>query len=328
MKHGQSNSARIEAYSAKNMKSKNQINLLKQYQDNTGTIDNLMTSMMASIDGLHYLKNTSAQRALISELNEAYPFVELIYSVDENGVQTTESAYAKNVSERHRRNLGIGSDRSERPYMIAAKESKGKIIITKPYLSNITHKLSISAVQHVVERSGEGAGYFIININLQRLINYLNGNELISKINPWFKLYYGVIGTMLIGVAVLLVYASAASMYKLIFSGSDIETSSFGIVVMITLGMSIFDLGKTILEEEVLFDKSMGHHETTQRTISRFMTAIIIAVSIEALLLMFKSLFNGTDGGQLMNAVWMLMSAVGMLIALGIFNFLSSHAKK
>lgn len=310
------------------MRTKNQINLLKQYQENIKTIDNLMESMMASINGHQYINNSSRQNDLANELSQAYPFVELLYSVDEKGVQTTESAYAKNVSDRHRRNLGIGSDRSERPYMIAAKESKSRVIITKPYLSNITHKLSISSIQHVVERNGEGAGYLVININLQRLINYLSGNELVNKITPWFKVYYGVIGAMLIAVALLLVYASGKSMYHLLASGDDIETSSFGIVVMITLGMSIFDLGKTILEEEVLFDKSMGHHETTQRTISRFMTAIIIAVSIEALLLMFKSLFNNSDGEQLMNAVWMLMSAVAMLVALGAFNFLSSNSKK
>lgn len=310
------------------MRTKNQINLLKQYQENIKTIDNLMESMMTSINGHYYINNSSQQKELINELSQAYPFVELLYSVDEKGVQTTDSAYANNVSERHRRSLGIGSDRSERPYMIAAKESKSRVIITKPYLSNITHKLSISAVQNVIDHEEKGAGYLIININLQRLINYLNGNELANKINPWFKIYYGIIGIMLISVALLLVYASGKSMYHLIASGNEIETSSFGIVVMITLGMSIFDLGKTILEEEVIFDKSMGHHETTQRTISRFMTAIIIAVSIEALLLMFKSLFNNSDGEQLMNAVWMLMSAVGMLVALGIFNFLSNSAKK
>lgn len=107
---------------------------------------------------------------------------------------------------------------------------------------------------------------------------------------------------MLIMVAVLLVYASAVSMYQLFYSGSNIKTDSFGIVVLITLVMSIFDLGKTIIEE-VLYDKSMRHGESTQRTISRFMTAIIIAVSIEALLLMFKSLFNDGIDNQLMNTV-------------------------
>ncbi|MDR5903560.1 hypothetical protein [Halomonas icarae] len=287
-----------------------------------------MESMMTSINGHHYINNSSKQRELAIELSQAYPFVELLYSVDEAGVQTTESAYAKNVSDRHRRNLGIGSDRSERPYMIAAKESKSRVIITKPYLSNITHKLSISSIQHVNEKNSVDSGYLVININLQRLINYLSGNELANKITPWFKIYYGTIGVMLIAVALLLVYASVKSMYFALASGENIETSSFSIVVMITLGMSIFDLGKTILEEEVLFDKSMGHHETTQRTISRFMTAIIIAVSIEALLLMFKSLFNDVDGRQLMNAVWMLMSSVAMLVALGVFNFLSSNSKK
>lgn len=308
------------------MRTKNQINLLKDYQENITTINNLMESMMCSINGQFYLRKTTKQQLLIDEISEAYPFVELIYSVNESGVQTSESVYSPHVSERHHRHLGIGSDRSERPYMVAAKESKSCVVITKPYLSNVTHKLSISAVQHVIEEDQGRNGYLIININLQRLISYLSGNDLIQKINPWFKFYYGIVGAMLIMVAVLLVYASAVSMYQLFSSGSNIETDSFGIVVLITLGMSIFDLGKTIIEE-VLYDKSMKHGESTQRTISRFMTAIIIAVSIEALLLMFKSLFNDGIDNQLMNAVWMLMSSVAMLIALGIYNFLSSVKK-
>lgn len=44
------------------------------------------------------------------------------------------------------------------------------------------------------------------------------------------------------------------------------------------------------------------------------MTAIIIAVSIESLLLMFKSLLNtGSNGDQLTYAVLMLLSAVAMM---------------
>ena len=92
----------------------------------------------------------------------------------------------------------------------------------------------------------------------------------------------------------------------------------------VTLGMSSFDLGKTILEEEVLVNKDIHHHDTTRRTISRFMAAIIIAVSIEALLLMFKSLLGGGDGGAaLINAVWMLLAAVAMLAGLGVYLRLS-----
>ena len=90
--------------------------------------------------------------------------------------------------------------------------------------------------------------------------------------------------------------------------------------------MSIFDLGKTILEEEVLVSKDNRHHLSSRRTISRFMTTIIIAISIEALLLIFRALLEvPSDTKQLYSAVWILLSAVAMMVGLGVYLRLSQN---
>jgi len=81
------------------------------------------------------------------------------------------------------------------------------------------------------------------------------------------------------------------------------------------------------LEEEVLVSKDINHYNSTRRTIMRFMSAIIIAVSIEALLLMFKSVLNPANG-QLMNGVWMLFSGVGLLAGLGVYLTLSRDSEQ
>ncbi|MFT2111563.1 hypothetical protein [Marinomonas sp. 2405UD68-3] len=96
---------------------------------------------------------------------------------------------------------------------------------------------------------------------------------------------------------------------------------------MITLGLAIFDFGKTILEEEVLVSIDINHYNSTRWTIMRFMSAIIIAVSIEALLLMLKSVLN-PNIDQLMNGVWMLWSGVGLLAGLGLYLKLSRDTWK
>lgn len=56
----------------------------------------------------------------------------------------------------------------------------------------------------------------------------------------------------------------------------------------------MFDLGKTRLENAVLMHKDVYRHSATRRTITRFMAIILIAVSIEGLLLMFKSAPSST----------------------------------
>ncbi|WP_409524524.1 hypothetical protein [Nitrincola sp. MINF-07-Sa-05] len=309
------------------MSTSNQIHLLQRYQQHEQTIHLLMESMMTSLNIRELIFDRSAQLQTVEHLSRAYPFVELMYSLDSKGVQRMDSAYAPNVSERKRRSLGQGSDRSSRPYVVAARDSINTVAVTRPYLSSATHQLSVSTALHLVDDDGEDQGYLVLNFNLQRLISYLSGDARRSRVHPWFQSIYGLIGGMLVLVSIMLLYSAGASMYHLFETRGNIATGAFGIVIIITLGMSIFDLGKTILEEEVLVDKDIHHYDTTRRTISRFMAAIIIAVSIEALLLMFKALLNdgasSIAGTELIDAVWMLMAAVAMLAGLGVYLYLS-----
>ena len=67
----------------------------------------------------------------------------------------------------------------------------------------------------------------------------------------------------------------------------------FGVVIYLTLALAIFDLGKTTLEEEMLLYKDTLRHSSTRRTITRFIAVIIIAVSIDALLVIFKFALSG-----------------------------------
>jgi len=72
--------------------------------------------------------------------------------------------------------------------------------------------------------------------------------------------------------------------------------------------------------------KDIFRHSSTRRTITRFVGAILIAVSIESLLLMFKAALG--EGDQLVKAVWMMLAAVGLLIGLGIYVYLGSKAEE
>ncbi|MEC8485234.1 MAG: hypothetical protein VXY99_15560, partial [Pseudomonadota bacterium] len=66
----------------------------------------------------------------------------------------------------------------------------------------------------------------------------------------------------------------------------------------------------------------INHYQSSRRTIMRFMSAIIIAVTIEALLLMFKSVLS-SNVQNIQFGVWMLLSGVGLLAGLGAYLRLS-----
>ena len=100
---------------------------------------------------------------------------------------------------------------------------------------------------------------------------------------------------------------------------------AFSAIIFLTLALAVFDLGKTILEEEVLLHKDIFRHSAIRRTITRFIAAILIAVSIEGLLLLFKGSLGQSE--LLWPAVGVMGCAVGLLLALGLYVFLGARAE-
>ncbi|HET8902816.1 MAG TPA: hypothetical protein VFN16_02360 [Saccharospirillum sp.] len=301
------------------------LHLVSSYQQDRAAINGLIESIVSSLDRISLLTDPNAQQEEVAHLSKAYPFIEMLYSLDELGKQLLPSAYGQGVTEPTRRTLGQNSDRSHRPYFQAAHRNPGAITVSEPYLSSATHRLAISAVLRFNRNDNanpaETPGYLVLNLNLQALIAYLNNDQLRYRFHPAFRAVYALIGSVLIAVSGLLLWASLESLLGTILTPSHIATDSFGVVILITLSLAIFDLGKTIIEEEVFVHKDIHHHGSTERTITRFMSAILIAISIEALLLMFKSLLGESD--QLIQAVYMMLSAVALLIGLGIYLKLS-----
>src|SRR5690606_29941165 len=209
-------------------------------------------------------------------------------------------------------------------YYSRARDNIKAITITQPYLSSATHQLAISAVQRFVDAE-KTTRYLVINFNLEKLITFLNGDGFRRIVHPLFQIVYGVIGIMLVAVSMLWLCSAGASLYEMIHEHANTATQAFQSVILVTLGLAIFDLGKTILEEEVLLHKDIHHTGSTRRTIARFMSAIVIAVSIESLLLMFKSLLG--DATHLNSAVFMLIAAVALLVGLGVYLKLTSEKK-
>ncbi len=298
------------------MTPRNYLYLLQNYERYQEQIERLIMSIMTAQAKPVGLPNVSTLESSIEQMQQSYPFVELLYYVDEQGVQVTESAIAKNVKDAKKREAGIGSDRSNRPYYKAALNNKNSATVTDPYLSTATHQLAISGVRRFTQSDG-AAHYLVLNINLEQLIAFLNGDSLRNLVHPVFQVIYALIGVMLVVVSMVLLFAAGQSLFEMLLENTKTANQAFHSVILITLGLAIFDLGKTILEEEVLLHKDIHHSGSTRRTISRFMSAIVIAVSIESLLLMFKSLLG--DATYLNSAVFMLFAAVALLVGLGVY---------
>lgn len=306
------------------MTPRNYLFLLKKYDEYKIQIERLLESIITALSPTRLENSNEMLNEIVNRLHKSYPFVELIYCLNAQGIQMTESAAAPKIADSKRREPGINSDRSNRVYYTLARDNQVSTTVTQPYLSSATHQLAISAVQRFTASNNE-THYLVINFNLEKLISFLNGDSLRRVIHPFFQVVYGVIGVMLVLVSALLLFSAGQSLYEMIHEHTNTATQAFQSVILVTLGLAIFDLGKTILEEEVLLHKDIHHSGSTRRTISRFMSAIVIAVSIESLLLMFKSLLG--DATHLHNAVWMLFAAVALLVGLGAYLKLTSEKK-
>ena len=302
------------------------LNTIERYHEYRVAIRELLGSILTGISHDQLFADPAALRTAMCDVAAHYPFVSLLFTLDARGTQTSDNIYCPR---RHQavRAEGCGKDRSQRPYFQPTDPSTG-VIVTEPYLSTASGTLCISASLRGKDAQENILGYTVIDIDLGETIEFLMGDVLRRRFQPGFRAVYSLIVAGLFAVVVALLWAAFTDIARLFEAGQTREAvhlRPFGVIIFLTLGLAVFDLGKTILEEEVLMHKDIFRHSSTRRTITRFVAAILIAVSIEALLLMFKAALGQSEG--MLAAVWMMFTAIGLLIGLGIYVFLGAQAE-
>lgn len=303
------------------------ISVIEKYDEHRTAVQNLLGSILTCFaDDKLFEQGEEELKALLNSLCDYYPFISLLYLLDANGRQICRnvpgSIYAGLPSS------GQGIDRSRRPYFVQAQGREG-VVVTEPYLSSVKRELCLSAIQKVYNSDGQTIGHVVLDYDLTATVAFLTGDSKRIHFEPYFKTVYSLIVLGLFTVSVVLLYLAAVECIALLSSGLSVlglKSIPFGVVIYLTLALAIFDLGKTTLEEEVLLHKDIFRHSSTRRTITRFIAAIIIAVSIEALLMIFKAALQG-GGAYIIQAVWVILAAAVLLLSLGVYVFLGSRAE-
>jgi len=97
-------------------------------------------------------------------------------------------------------------------------------------------------------------------------------------------------------------------------------------IIALTLSIAIFDLAKTILEQEVFFKSYSKNSKVETKILTKFLSTIIIALSIEALIVVFKIALNNYD--HMINAFYLIAGIALILISLTIFIHYSNKKVK
>lgn len=301
------------------------LSVIERFHEYKSALHELTASILTGIAEPALLESEHKLRETFHTISEHYTFIALLYTLDAAGVQSSSNIASLRPGKDD--SSSLGKNRSERPYYLLAKNSDS-VVVTEPYFSNKGGMLCITAVVKRLHPESKETAYIVLDIDLTQAIEFLMGDLARRRFMPAFKSVYIIIVAGLFAVTAVLLYAAGTEMLSLWHIGSnkeDLHMKPFGVIIFLTLALAIFDLGKTILEEEVLMHKDIFRHSSTRRTITRFIAAILIAVSIEALLLMFKAALG--VNGDILSAVWMMLTAVGLLVGLGIYVYLGAKAE-
>ncbi|HEX2279037.1 MAG TPA: hypothetical protein VHN13_18230 [Candidatus Tectomicrobia bacterium] len=97
-------------------------------------------------------------------------------------------------------------------------------------------------------------------------------------------------------------------------------------IALLTVAVAALELGQTIIEEEVQREAQMSAPTRVRRFLSRFMIVLVVALSIEALVAVFR--FSHEDPSQLPYAAAIGLTAAALLAAWGLFIWFNRSAEQ
>lgn len=248
--------------------------------------------------------------------------VDAIYVLDPRGRQITntvclDSKYARK---------GAGENRSNRAYYYRVIKEK-RCVLTDPYPSLGGNKLVVTAAYPIFNDKNELQYIVCVDITLEDVLHIIHPTSIDSIVGRFNKWVYAAFSLALFAVALLL-FAKAIDSF--VIHGVEIREISvkemFESTILLTLSLAIFDLVKAIFEEEVLGEHRRHAEEDIHKTMVRFLGSIIIALAIEALMLVFK--FAITDPNKLLYAVGLLLGITALMIGLSVYLRAISSGRK
>ena len=189
-----------------------------------------------------------------------------------------------------------------------------------PYISSATRNNCIT----VTIKDDDEIIFF--DFRLDMLLEKLSIIELNKPFHSLTKGFYIFSGFTMILLSIITIVFSIYDFAYYLFVKTEISIEvMFKPIIALTLGIAIFDLAKTILEQEVFFKSYSKNSKVETKLLVKFLSTIIIALSIEALIVVFKIAINGYE--DMINAFYLIAGIALILISLTIFVYFSNKKK-
>ena len=280
------------------------------YELNKTKIENFIEESLKNIGSLKNKKEND-----FKDLFFLFPSLELIYIINKDTKIQTSSNYYKNRVEEEAKDHA-------RDYLISKLHfTQTNIAFSTPYISNATKNGCITV------SIKEGNEILFLDFKLEILLERLNLIELNKGFHTITKAFYSLAGFSMAFLSVFIIFYSLYGFVNSFLLQDDFTLESiFKPVIALTLGIAIFDLAKTVLEQEVFFKSYSSNSRVETKMITKFLITIIIALSIEALMVVFKIALQ--DYEQMINALYLITGVSLIIIALSIFIYITKKQKQ
>ncbi len=275
------------------------------YRNNTEDIENFLVETIRNLGHLNLIEDASYKKIF-----SAFPSLELVYVCDKETLdQTSANIYRDSISQKQK---GVN-----RKYLMNKVHfNENGISVSHPYIS------SASGTTCVTVAKLEKDKIYFLDFKVEFLLQRLGLIEIHHGLNKMNKGFYFLTGIVM---ALLALFTLGYSVYELVdsmfFKPNLTIEAIFKPIVAVTLGLAIFDLAKTLLEQEVFFKSYSKTSKTEYKVLTKFSITIIIALLIESLMVVFKIALE--DYSQMLNAVYLIGGVSLLIVALGVFIYLS-----
>ena len=142
------------------------------------------------------------------------------------------------------------------------------------------------------------------------------------------------------GIAIVVILSAGCAVALIAFSGMELWravqpsevlslTKRFDVILdciaMLTIAMAAMELAQTIVEEEFEQSDRLSAAARARRVLSRFLVVVIVSLSIESLVAIFKLLHD--DPAKISDAAFIAFAAAALLVAWGVFIRLSQQGQ-
>ncbi|WP_345993487.1 PDC sensor domain-containing protein [Sulfurimonas sp. HSL-1716] len=273
------------------------------YNNNKEKIESILEGSIES------LKLSNEAENYYQKLFATFPSLEVVYTVDAvSKIQTSANIYSKYNDDSQR-------DKS-RSYLINKLEIKeNNFAFTAPYQSATTGTLCVTVSKK------EGNKIIFMDFVLEKLLERLGLIEKHIYFSKVIKAFYLIAGFFMMILSTAAIIYGGFDFLKNIFHESLNIDAIFKPVIATTLGLAIFDLAKTILEQEVFFKSYSKDSKIEIKVLTKFLITILIALSIETLMVVFKIAIENYD--KMVNALYLMGGISFIITALAVLIFLT-----